>query len=64
MAGKNANTVIHVVHESEGPHLVRGFINEVDANNYFNHEVAAGRLDERWYKVSPMPLEDMGKPAL
>ena len=61
MAGKNARTVIYVVHEREGPSLISGFLTEEDANNYFNHAVAEGSLSEQWYKVSPMPLEDMGK---
>jgi hypothetical protein len=57
----NKTTTIHVIHEIEGGSLVRAFTAEEDAKNYFVHECAAGNLEERYYKISPLPLEDMGK---
>lgn len=57
----NKTTTIYVIHEIEGGSLVRGFTEEPDAKNFFNHEVAAGNLLDRHYTISPMPLEDMGK---
>lgn len=57
----NKKTIIYVVQEAEGPHLVKAFLNEIDANNYFHHEVAAGTLCERYYKVGTVTLEDFDK---
>lgn len=55
----NKTETIYIIHECEGPSLIRAFTKEEDARNYFNHEVAAGKLCERYYKISPMQLEDM-----
>jgi hypothetical protein len=58
---KNHVVIIWVIHEIEGGSLVRGFTQEEDANNFFRHQCIAGELEERYYKVSPLPLEDMSK---
>ena len=57
----NKTTTIYVIHEIEGGSLVLAFTDEEDAKNYFGHECAAGNLDARWYKISPLSLEDMSK---
>lgn len=55
----NPTQTIHVVHEIEGGSLKRGFTDEADARNWFNFEVADGKLSEQWFKISPLVVEDM-----
>lgn len=57
----NKTTQIWVIQECEGPHIVRAFVDEQDARNYFNHACAKQELSSQWYKVSPVTLEDMSK---
>lgn len=58
----NPTQTIHVVHEREGGSLKRGFTQEADARNWFHHECREGSLQEQWYKVSPLIVEDMSPP--
>lgn len=57
----NHKTTVWLVQEREGPSVIQGFTTEEDANSFFNWEVAQGRLEERYYTVRPITVEDCSR---
>ena len=54
----NHRTEIWLVHEIEGPHVAGGFMSEADAKNFLYHEHAVGNIDERYYGIKPIQVEN------
>lgn len=59
----NHRTQIWLVKEIEGPGVLGGFMSEADAKNHLYHEHAVGNVDERYYTIKPITVENFEKRA-
>lgn len=59
----NHRTQIWLVKEIEGPDVLGGFMSETDAKSHLSHEHAAGKVDERYYTVKPITVENFERQA-
>lgn len=60
----NHKSTAWVVHEREGPHIVRGFTTEEDAKSFLAWEESQGRLLPNYYSVKPVIVEDCSRPEV